>query len=213
MKSVSLIRLLDAVPVTTLQEAVGVHPRSIIVDGDDFTSVETVLINGSSSPEIAVLSQTRLLAQVPEDQVAATITDVSVLSANLTLTERSLVQFTVGTRIRAVSGIQRLLQVFLRQLLRSPRSNIFHPRSGGGLRRRVGTLFDSSVSADIALSVSSARQYIIAAQSGDRTIPPSERLLSAEIVGLRPMPEASAVFVTISLRAHDGQTGAASMLA
>jgi hypothetical protein len=212
MKTISVLRLLDVVPVSTMQEAVGVHPRSIIVDGQDFTTVESVLINGSMAPEVAVLTPTRLLAQVPEDQVQATITDVSVLSANLTLTDRSIVEFTLGTRIKSVSGVQRLMQVFLRHMLRSPGSNIFHPRSGGGLRKRVGTIFDDSVTADVALAVSSTRQYIISAQSSDRTIPPSERLMSAEIVGMRPVVEAGSLFVTVSLRNHSGQTGAASML-
>jgi hypothetical protein len=212
MRSISVIRLQDVLAITRIREATGVSPRSIIVQGEDFQTVETVLINGSTSPEFAVMSRTSLIAQVPEDQVFTTITDVSVLSANITLTDKSIVNFTLGTRVRTVSGIQRLVQVFLRQLMRTPGSNLFHPRSGGGFRRRVGGIFDRSVTADVAMAVTAARQYVISVQTNDRQIPPSERLLSAELVGVRPAVEEGILYTTIELTSHSGQRGRASLV-
>lgn len=213
MKSISVIRLLDVLSVRRISEARGIHPRSIIVDGEDFSSVEAVLINGSRAPEIASVSNTRLLAQVPEDQVQSVITDVAVLSAALTLTERSVVEFTLGTRVRTISGVQRMMQVFIRHLLRTPGTNIFHPRSGGGLRKRIGGIFNDSAVADATMAVAAARQYIISAQTADRTIPPSERLLSAEIMGLRPDLDSGTLYMTVVLTSHAGARSAASLVA
>ncbi len=212
MLGVSLIRLLDLLRVEGIREAVGVSPRSIIVRGIDFSSVESVLINGVTAPEHAVLSRTELIAQVPEDQEDAIITDVSVLSTQLTMTDKSLVALTVGTRVKSISGIPRMMQVFLRQLLRSPGSNIFHPRSGGGLVKRVGTIMSPNAAADAAVAVSAARQYIINVQSTDRRIPPSERLLSAEVAGLRADPQGTSLFMTIVLTNHAGTRAAASVV-
>lgn len=213
MMSVSVVRLLDLLSVSSVREAIGVSPRSLLIYGEDFSSVETVLINGSMSPEFRTVSDTSLIAQVPEDQDQAIITDVAVLSTRLTLTDKSLVEFTVGTRVRKVSGIQRLMQIFLRQLLRTPGSNIFHPRSGGGLTKRIGTVYDKSVAADVTVAVDAARQYIIAVQAAERAIPPNERLLSAEILGLNADPTTTTLYVAITLTNHAGETAAAALLA
>lgn len=211
MKGISVIRLLDVIPASSISNAVGVSPRSIIIRGADFASVESVLINGVSSPEFVVLSTSEIVAQVPDDQDDAIITDIAVLSAAFTMTARSLVELTVGNHVRSVQGIQRMMQVFLRQLLRTPGTNIFHRRSGGGLLKRLGTIADDSVAADAAVAVSSAKQYIVNIQSGDRTIPPSERLLAAEISGLRT--EKTAVYLTVVLTNHAGTRAAASVVA
>lgn len=213
MLGVSIVRLLDQLSVSRIREARGVSPRSIIVEGVDFSSVESVIINGSVAPEFTVMSSTQLIAQVPDDQDAAILTDVVVLSARLTLTERSLVTFTVGTRVRTVSGPQRLMQVFLRHLFRNPGSNVFHPRSGGGLTKRIGTVYDMSAAADVTTAIAAARQYIVNAQTGDRTIPPSERLLSAEILGIRADPSTTTLYVAIVLTNHAGDRAAAALVA
>jgi len=213
MDSIQVIRLLDLLAVNSISNAVGVHPRSIVVQGTDFTSVEQVLINGMVSPEFVVYSPTRLVAEVPGSISDSIVTDVAVLSNAITLTERSLVEFTLGTRPKKATGIIRLLQVFLRQLLRTPGSNLFHPRSGGGMLRRVGGNISNSAAADIAVAVSSTKNYIVGAQSSEQRIPPGERLLSAEISGLTVDPSNTSIYVTIVLTSHSGKRGAATLTA
>lgn len=213
MDSIQIIRLLDVLSINAIRNAPGVSPRSIIVSGEDFRDVEQVIIDGFVSPAFVVYSQTELIAEVPEPLRLATIHDVVVLSAALTLTERSLVEFTFGTRPRRVRGIVRLMQTFLRILLRSPGSNRFHPRSGGGLLKRIGDTASPQTAADVAIAVQTASQYLINVQTAQRSIPPSERLLSAEIQAVNLDPRATSIFVTIVLTTHSGARSAATLQA
>lgn len=211
MFGIQLIRLLDVLRVNTVRNAIGVVPRSLIITGDDFSSVEKVLINGDASPDFVVYSRTELAAQVPDQLADAFITNVSVLSSGLTFTEKSLVEFTFGTRPKKVRGILRLMQTFLRILLRTPGSNVFHRRSGGGLALRVGDNITSRTAADVAIAINTTRQYIIGVQTSERSIPPSERLLSAEIMGLSADRQNTQVAVTVVLTSHAGARSAATI--
>jgi hypothetical protein len=213
MDSIQVIRLLDVLRVNEIRNAIGVVPRSIIVKGKDFKNVEQVLINSFVAPEFVVYSTTELVAEVPEVVRDTPITDVAVLSSSLTLTDRSLVEFTFGTRPKKAKGILRLMQVFLRQLLRTPGSNIFHRRSGGGMLKRVGGVMNDKAAADVAIAVNNAKQYIIGAQTPERNIPPIERLLSAEISALTADPKSTALYVTVVLTSHSGVRGAATLSA
>jgi hypothetical protein len=211
MSGIQLIRLLDEVRVNSIRNALGVSPRSIIVKGEDFRSVEQVIIDGFVAPSFVAYSTTELVAEVPEPLREAVLNSVSVLSSALTMTERSLVEFTLGTRIKKVSGSLRLMQTFLRILLRSPGSNRFHPRSGGGLLKLVGGNIGNQTAADIAVAIQTARQYLINVQTSDRTLAPSERLLSAEIQSLNVDPGSTSSYVTIVLTSHAGTRGAATI--
>lgn len=211
MNGIQIIRLLDDLRVNSIRNAVGVSPRSIIITGEDFRSVETVIIDGFVAPEFIVYSPTELVAEVPAPLRESVIQGVSVLSASLTLTERSLVEFTFGTRPKKATGTLRLMQTFLRILMRSPGSNRFHPRSGGGLLKLIGGSVTNQTAADIAIAVQSARQYLINVQTTDRGIPPSERLLSAEIQSIDVQPELTSAFVTLVLTSHSGARSAATL--
>ena len=213
MDSIQVIRLLDVLRVNSISNAAGVHPRSIVVQGEDFGSVEEVLINGVTAPSFIVYSKTRLIAEVPESISDSIVTGVTVLSNAITLTGRSLVEFTMGTRPKTATGILRLLQVFLRMLLRAPGSNIFHPKLGGGLLTRIGGNISKSAAADITVSISNARAQIIAAQSSEPAIPGSERLLSAEINGIAVDSSNTSIYVTVILTSHSGKRGAATLTA
>jgi hypothetical protein len=211
MDGIQIIRLLDFLKVNSIRNAPGVSPRSIIVKGDDFRNVEQVIMDGFAAPEFVVYSTTELVAEVPSPLRDSVITSVSVLSSSLTLTERSIVEFTFGTRPKKVRGVLRLMQTFLRILLRTPGSNRFHPRSGGGLLKQVSGLATQQTAADIAIAVQSAKQYLINVQTAERNIPPSERLLSAEIQALNVDPRSTSAFVTIVLTSHSGLRGAATI--
>lgn len=211
MYGIQLIRLLDILPITGIRNAPGVHPRSLILTGDRFNSVETVIINGVDSPYFMAYSDKEMIAEVPEIFRQDTITDVSVLSTSITYTGSTLVNLTVGNKVRKTKGITRLMQNFLRILLRSPGSNIFSPRSGGGLMTRVGKNISQQTAADVVIAINSTKTYIVGVQTASRVIPPSERLLSADITNVHESPDNTSVSVTILLKNHAGQNAAATM--
>lgn len=213
MDGIQLIKLLDVLQVDGFDNAVGVTPRSLVVQGQSFKNVDTVLINGTASPSFVVYSEVELIAQVPEDLEDAIITEVVVLSAVPTYTARSVIELTVGTRVKRASGAQRLLQTFIRLLLRTTGSNIFHKTSGGSMSKRIGANITERLAADISVSVATTKQYIIAQQTPEAQIPPSERLMSAEIAGIEADTPNSSIYVTIILTTQSGQRSGATLVA
>lgn len=212
MNGIRLIRLLDVLPVTAARNAEGVSPRSIIITCDKLHAVDQVLFNGLLSPAFAVYSESQLIAQVPEVLDEAVITDVAVLSSVPTMTERSLIEFGIGARVARQTGVQRLVQTFVRMLFRTPGTNIFHKTLGGGIQASIGKNINSRAAADIAVSISTVKQQIIGAQTPYSLIPPSERLLNAEIAGITQDPVNTAIFCTVVLTAHDRQRSAATLV-
>lgn len=210
-----VVRLNDVLPVTGIERVPGVQPRTVRLKGRDFRNVETVYLNGSVSPEFVVLSQGEILAQVPADQKSVAIQEAYVLSTRLTFTKRSVVELSVGIRPQTVSGTLLLVQTFIRLLLRTPGSNIFHPTSGGGLYRNIGKVLGSNsrdrVGAEAAVAVARTRQLIISTQTPDRRIPPEERLLSADIIGLELVPQQGELHMSIRVDSHAGTSAAATL--
>ena len=215
MIDVQVVRLSDVLPVTGIERVPGVQPRTVRLRGRDFRNVESVYLNGSASPEFVVMSQSELLAQVPADQVQAAIQEAYVLSTRLTFTKRSIVEMSVGTRPQSVSGTLALVQTFVRILLRTPGTNVFRRGLGGGLYRSVGKVLSTNsrdrVGAEVAVAVARTRQTIIASQTPDRRIPPEERLLSADILGLELSPREGTLYMSVSVTSHAGTTAAATL--
>jgi hypothetical protein len=214
VNGIRLIRLLEVLPVTAARNADGVYPRSVVITSNgELKAVDQVLFNGMASPSFAVFSANQLIAQVPDVLDEAIITDVMVLSSVASMTQRSLIEFGVGTRIARQSGVQRLIQNFVRLLLRSTGSNIFHKTLGGSLGGSVGHNVTSRVAADVAIAIASVRQQIIAAQTPHSNIPAAERLLSAEIAGLTEDPANASIYCTVVVTTHDRQRSAATLVA
>ena len=216
MTDIQVVRLSDVLPVTAISRVPGVLPRSVMLDGNDFENVEQVFLNGSPAPEFVVMSPQQILAQVPPDQVQEIIRDAYVLSTRLSFTNRTVVELSVGIRPQTVTGTLLLVQNFVRMLLRSPGSNIFDKNSGGGLYRQVGRVIGADardrVGAEIAVSISTTRQQFIAAQTPDRTIPPDERLLTADLIGLTVSPNEGVIYASVAVTSHARATAAATII-
>ncbi len=213
MNGISLLKILDIAPVSGIQNVTGVSPRTLMIRGTDFRAVEQVLIHGYNSPEFIVVSQTELLAQVPSALVDTTIYDVTVMSSNFTLTDRSLLTLDVGSRVRRVSGILRLLQTYIRMLIRTQGTNIFNKQLGGSMMKSIGTNVTQSAISDVSVAISKTTADIIAQQSLIKEIPPTERLLSATVSGFYADPENTTIFATITITNHSGVNAAATISA
>src|SRR5258708_5639767 len=118
------------VPLNSIQEIQGMTPRTVNIVGQDFRSVDEVIINDVVSPDVVVLSKRRLLAQVPAQVGLNAVTTVKVVSNQLNITSKSLLAFRISPTSSKVSGILRLVQVFLKVLFTSPGTDIFAPRIG-----------------------------------------------------------------------------------
>jgi hypothetical protein len=175
----------EVIKLGQVRDVPGLPVRTLDILGADFRSVDQVLINDVESPEVVVLSRGRLLAQVPEIVTGSNITSVSVLSSQLTITDKSFLSFRISPTPSKVSGILRLCQVFLKLLFTTPGTDIFSKRIGGGALRTLGHNFGKDQGGDIVsgfiISVDNTARQLIQIQGRNSSIPPDERLLSANV--------------------------------
>ena len=204
------------VPLNSVRNLPGMSPRALDVVGQDFRSVDEVLINDLPSPDVVIVSKTRLLAQVPVQLVNATLTSVTVVSRQLTLSSRSLIKFRIGTTPSKVSGILRLVQVFLKILLTTTGTDIFAPRIGGNALRDIGLTFGKdqggNVVSDFIVAVATTARQITAIQARDPSIPRDERLLAAKVLSANFNRAEAALVVSVELTSQAGRSATANVM-
>ena len=204
------------VPLNSVRFLPGVLPASVAITGEDFSSVAQVLLNDIESPDVVILSKTQLLAQVPAQLMNVNLTSASVISQALTMSARSRISFQLGTTPSKVSGILRLVQIFLKVLLTTPGRDIFAPRVGGNALKDVGLSFSSdnggNVVADIYIAVDTTQKQITAIQARDPSIPRNERLLAAVVTAAAFNRNEGALIVTVQLTSQAGQAATANIL-
>lgn len=194
----------------------GMSPRSIDVIGTDFRSVDEVLINDLASPDVVIISKTRLLAEVPDALKNDTLTSITVVSNQLTVSAKSLIKFRVGRTTSKVSGILRLVQVFLKLLFTTPGTDIFAPRLGGNALKNIGLTFGKDqgggIVSDFVISVGNTQRQIQAIQARDPSIPRDERLLSSRVTQAGYNRAEAALIVSVELTSHAGRAATANVL-
>jgi hypothetical protein len=181
-----VIAVQDSLPVLFLDYVPGLAIPTLNLRGRDFRSVREVYINGVLSPSFTVLSDSTMLAQIPNSEVQREIRTVNVLSNRFTATARSLIRFRLTRNSRGVTGIERLVQKFIRTAFTTPGSNIFDVSDGGGLQGLVGAAGSKYARTDLtgrfANGIDRTRTQIISKQ--DDSLPPDEKLAAADLVGV-----------------------------
>ncbi len=206
----------NTIPVSSTSLIMFGGLRALDVLGEDFRSVDAVFINDIKSPDIIVVSPTRLIAQLPDSlQETPDVQSITVVSRTLTLTASSLLKFVVGDTPGSVSGILRLLQLFVKILLSEPGSDVFNKDMGGALLRNVGATFGSEegegIRADATVAVDRTARQVLSLQSRDGTVPRDERLLSANLVGATFSRASSSLFLSIEVVSQIGASARLNM--
>jgi hypothetical protein len=204
------------IPLSSITVLPGMVPRTLSIIGQDFTSIDQVLINDIASPDIVILSKTKLLAQVPAQLVNATLSSVTAVSNRLMIGPRSIIKFQIGTTPSKVSGILRLVQVFLKILLTTPGIDIFAPRIGGAATRDLGLTFGKdqggSIVSDIIIAVNTTQKQIVTIQGRDPSIPRDERLLSATVTAATYNRAEAALIVSTEIVSQAGRSAIANVM-
>jgi hypothetical protein len=201
--------------VTAKRTTVGQLVLDIL--GRDFRAVDEVLVNGMPSPDIIVLSKTRLLAQVPETLRNDRLVTVDVLTKQLTITPRSLIKFRIGNTPGKVKGVMRLMQLFLKILFTTPGKDVFEPKLGGAALKNLGSTFGqdegAGIVSDFVVAVDNTQRQVIAIQGRNASIPRDERLLSAKVIRAGFNKSEGALNVSIELTSQAGQAVTANVVA
>ena len=157
---------------------------SMDIRGRDFTGLSAVLINGHRSPTFVVLSDTRLLADVPRSQLGGPIRSITVLKSNAsTSSQGSIISFEAVGSATVVPSSTFLVQKVLKYLFTTPGSDIFSPTYGSGLLSLLGSsgTASSSLASLARLRVQEALSQIIQDQA-DSSAPLTEKVQSIEVL-------------------------------
>jgi hypothetical protein len=191
-------------------------PRTLDVTGKDFRSLDEVMINDLPSPSVVVLSRRRLLAQVPVQLGFTRVTSVSVISNQLAVTDKSILRFRLGQTTSKVTGILRLVQIFLKILFTTPGRDIFAPRIGAAALKSVGLTFGAvqggNIVSDFIVSVGTAQRQLIAIQARDPSLPLDERLLSARVLSAGYNEQEAALVVSVEIVSQTGRPALANVV-
>lgn len=181
MIDMRIIQIQDVIPLTGVTSLEISPPTLLIKSNGGFNSVSEVFINNSKSPDVVAESDRSLLAQVPDIEEQNFITSVIVTSSKFTnVSKRSKINFSFRPNYPTVSGIERLVQEFVKVMLQSP--STFSNMGGGLLKAAKSSVDLQSIAADMRIAIDKTRSQIIKKQSRSSTIPLEERLQSAYLI-------------------------------
>ena len=206
----------ETIRLTSVKVVPGSSPVLLDVVGEDFSSVDTISINEVDAPSFYIISRNRLLAELPSSVLPQNIRTVTVISQKFVLTEKSLIRFRVSKVPGKVSGMLRLVQLFLKVLLTTPGSDIFNRKLGGGALKGLGATFNgsasSAITSDFVVSVQNTVRQVVALQNRTSGTPASEKLLNAKVLRANFSPLESALLVTIELTSYTGRAALTNLV-
>jgi hypothetical protein len=217
MIDLQVIEIRDILPVKRLEIAHGVEPRSVYVRGVDMRSAREVWLNEYKSPDIVVIDNKTVLAQVPAAVDGGPLRSVTVVSSKLTQADRSRIEFRIGDSPRFISGIERLIQVFLKLLLQTPGTDAFAPDLGGGILRAAGRLSRSPTAgantlvADVEVGVGRTSKQLLSLQAHEPALALTEKLLYARLLEARFSATDQTLYAIIDLANQAMQSSVVSL--
>lgn len=206
-KSFRILQLRRLLDIRSLAELPNVRPRSVEIRGNRLDLTSKVELNNTDAPAFAALSPERLLVQVPSG-IKGPIMEVAVFSNYLEPGSRSLASYDFTNHLWIAEGKSRVLQNFIKLLLTTPGTDIWSPRTGGGLMRllvrNVDRHSENAISGEIESRVMSVTRQLIEAQSLDHTISVAERLMGSVVDRIIVSTAEQAVTVDLTLKFQDG---------
>lgn len=218
IKVVTIKDLLQIVPPTEYARLPGgavLQPVSLIINGKNFDRAQEVFINDLRAPEFLIVSPTRLIAQIPAGQEKSQIRKLSVFSERPFPGQRSKFFFEIGTTIKVLQGIEKMVQIFCKLLMQTPGSDKFSPSEGGGLLSFVGRNVengaDKALTSAVVSAVTRTKDLMISKQNKNQRIPPDERLLTATTDRVGFDPNTTTLAAVVNLTAVSGDQAVANL--
>ena len=212
MRDIRFISISDAIQVLDYFEIEDSSPRTLKIIADSgMQYANRVYINGLGTNAFTVVSGVALLVTVPDAAKSLTISemDVSVSSSRLTSRKgRTTLNFGPTKVLSSVSGIQKLVQQVVKDLLSDVSSNRFDTAAGGGLLKSLGSVSftptaANKISASIQAAVSNTSATFQRNQLGS-SAPAEEQLLSLEVASVNFDETTGTAFATIRLVSFAG---------
>jgi hypothetical protein len=207
-----VIYMHDVLQVTSVDNVVDTVPRTLDIRGPEFRNVVRVELNEVMAPNFVVVSLHQILVQVPANQEKEVIRSIAVLSSGFTSQDNSQLSFEISNFPRGTSGLMKMIQNFVLYLMRSPGTDAWYPRSGGGVLRFAGASFSKNTSggliADFTLSVNRTRTQIMGLQANNPRLSSDEKLAAANVLSAVYSSAQSALLARVELIAQSGRRAA-----
>ena len=180
-----------------------------IVAKSGLANTESVVINGEKSLKVSIVSDTRILAEIPT--TISEIISLDVFSYKVKGSDEYVITSSMGLRPTTDEGIDKVIQKVIKVLLTTPGSDIFNPELGAGLGTLVAKNFANhgEISSEVITAIKLAEESITKSEVRS-DLKDSEKLLSIEILEIIPV-EKVGVSVSIKITNRDGDTGRASV--
>lgn len=187
---------------------------SVDITGEGFQNTAAVMINGYKSPTFVVLSDTRILADVPAAQFATPIRTVTVLKTELDNARSTVISFESAIPSTTQNTSTYIVQKFLKILLSSPGSDIFRPNLGAGLLSLLGPIpvAATAVGALVATKVQTAASSILEDQATQVTLSPDQKLSSVQVLSAEYSARDTALDVRLRIVAESGSSVVAGIV-
>jgi hypothetical protein len=185
MKDVKIAHLKNSLKVSSVSK-ISSNPPILKIIGEKFNTATDILLDGIYTRQWVAISDKEILLYIPVTFSNKTIGTIAVVSDELIPNVPNLTFFEVGSRVRKIEGIQKLVQQFTKILLQTPGSNKFQP-VGGGLLSIIGknTMSDDRTArTDIINGINRTKSYLISIQNNNKDLPLSEKLLDAKILNI-----------------------------
>ena len=214
MKELSVTSVRASLPIKGKITILPKDPIILAIYGEKFQQARFVFINDIELSTFNIISNTQIQITVPSILPLDQIKTISVLSELFVLDKTNLIYFDLGNTIKSLTGIQKLVQQFIKLLLQSPGTNLFNKDAGGGLLSMIGKNTDGltqPITSDIVDAVNRTKNYIIAKQSRNKRIPLDERLMDVSVNGISVGSDKVSVSVNLLLTNMTGRSSSASL--
>jgi len=209
MRDYPLLAVSQVADVTTIDFFGGGQHGIVSLDikGKGFTSTHAVLINGFRSPTFVVISDSRLLADLPARVASEPIRTLVVLkSSEASGDAGSVLSFEAINDVSEISDSTFLVQKVLKFLFTNRGSDLFSPTSGGNLLSLLGTneTSEGSLAAYAKLYVAEAVNSLISIQSGSSS-PRSQKVQSVEVLSASYSRQDTSLDIRLAITSLEGQ--------
>lgn len=182
---------------------------SLDIKGRDFTGTTSVLINGHRSPTFVVISDSRILVDLPRRVLGEAIQTLNVLKAASpasTNSAGSVISFEAVTDAVDIPDSTFLVQKVLKFLFTTKGSDIFRPNSGGDLLTLIGTAEsgEGSLSAYAKLYIADSVNALIRLQAGS-SAPRSQKVQSVEVLSASYSRRDTSLDIRLAITSLEGR--------
>ncbi len=187
MLDLQVIKIKDQAVIRRIS-LVSKEPKYVIrLTGGDFRTADKVEVNHTDITDFEVESAQNMLVTLPAAVAAELVTSVVVTSTRFTVTPYSKIELSFNKRGR-VRGITKAIQQFVKLLLTTPGSDIFHKAQGAGLGRVVGARMGrKELEAQVGLltdSINRTSKQMVTSQLR-QFMPDDERLKKVTVLKVR----------------------------